>query len=264
MRYGCLKSKFDSRDYKLKPCGAINLPEEFELSFVPFAKNQKQVNSCVAHVAAEIEEYFEHKQCNKDVKLSPGFIYGTRYTYKGEGMYCTDALKTLRDKGICIQQKFPYNREVPEIITLLSNSKVTLKDTEHCKITKYFRLRSNEEIKQALYTYGPVMIAIDWYDNNYIENGILQQGYGDGGGHCLYVYGWDTKGFKFLNSWGESWGDKGKCILPYSYHIEEAWGITDNNIETENVTIYVPPRNKFIDIFYKIINLIVNIFKRTL
>jgi Papain family cysteine protease len=39
------------------------------------------------------------------------------------------------------------------------------------------------------------------------------------GGHAVLVVGYDSvkKLFKFRNSWGESWGDKGYGYLPYDY-----------------------------------------------
>lgn len=96
MFYGVKQGKIDLRDYKLKVAKSKNnvLPENFELSYVPEAKNQGNVNSCVAHVASSIEEYFEKLQCNDTSELSSGFIYGTRYEYRDQGMFLRDALKT--------------------------------------------------------------------------------------------------------------------------------------------------------------------------
>ena len=56
---GALDPKVDLRDYSYEPevaMAANELPEEFEL-WTPDVKNQGTVGSCVAHTAAEIEEY---------------------------------------------------------------------------------------------------------------------------------------------------------------------------------------------------------------
>ena len=49
------------------------------------------------------------------------------------------------------------------------------------------------------------------------------------GGHCMTVYGYDdTKAaFWVQNSWGASWGDGGRCWIPYDMweqgYIMEQW-----------------------------------------
>ena len=57
---GCLKSPIDVRDYKIAGSGKEDLPEEYEINILPRIKNQKQVNSCVAHSTSSILEYYEN------------------------------------------------------------------------------------------------------------------------------------------------------------------------------------------------------------
>ena len=59
---------------------------------------------------------------------------------------------------------------------------------------------------------------------------------------------------------GASWGNGGRFILPYEYGIEEARGIVDEANEINLEEIIVPKNNEFLDIFYKIINWIINLF----
>lgn len=260
MNFGVVKSPIDVRDYRIAGSSKESLPEEYELPYTPEVKNQKSINSCVAHVASSVEEYYEYLQCKEKVELSPGFIYGTRYIYTGEGMYVRDALQTLKDKGICTQERFPYNEEVPDIINKVKNAAIQDEETKHYKITSYYRCYSDTDIKQAIYDYGPVVISVAWYADNYTENGVLHKKGNKSGYHCLYVYGWDKTGFKFMNSWGSWWGDNGKAILPYNYGITESFGVTDLNIEDTN--IHVPKRNTFFDLIYKIINWFLNLFNK--
>lgn len=266
MMFGALLSKYDIRDYKLKVASnngdTQDLPETFTLEYQPEVKDQSNVSSCVAHVCASIEEYFEKYQCNTTIELSPGFIYGTRYDYTGEGMYLRDALKTLCEKGICTKERFPYNKEVPEIFDLLKTEDITDDDTSHYKISRYFICDSIDDIKNALYNYGPVMFSVPWYKDNKVENDTLVKGQIQNGNHAIYIYGWNQKGFLFQNSWGRNWAQEGRCILPYDYPINEAWGITDDYVYPHDVYIYEPKRNAFLDLLYRIINLIVNIFKK--
>lgn len=263
MNFGAIPSPTDVRDYYIKAGSkAEPLPDVYELPYKPDVKNQKSINSCVAHVAASIEEYFEYMQCAKQLELSPGFIYGTRYEYVGEGMYLRDALKTLQNKGICLQEKFPYNEEVPGIINRLSRTPITQEDTNHYKITSYFRCYNEQDIKQTIYNYGPVMACVEWFTDNGTVDGVLQLEGKSSGYHCIYLYGWNETGFLFQNSWGDWWGKEGRAILPYTYPITECYGITDTNIEIHGIDIVKPKRNKFLDFIYKLINWFLNLFRK--
>lgn len=266
MFYGVKQGKIDLRDYKLKVAKSKNnvLPENFELSYVPEAKNQGNVNSCVAHVASSIEEYFEKLQCNDTSELSPGFIYGTRYEYRDQGMFLRDALKTLLNKGICKKADFPYNLEVPEIIKKLNDTNII--GAEHRKITRYFKVKTIAEIKSAIYNHGPVMASVFWHSDNVFEIEVKDKNATIIGGtdntensgyHCIYIYGWNTEGFKILNSWGKKWGNKGTAVLPYSYKIEEAYGVEDNIVPSEDIKIIT--KNKLILILLNMLNKLLNI-----
>lgn len=72
MTFGCLPAKVDLRDYKMT-VGAVVLPEEFVCEdYASRIKNQKSVNSCVAHSMSTI---LEHHSKN-EYALSTNFIYG--------------------------------------------------------------------------------------------------------------------------------------------------------------------------------------------
>ena len=84
--------------------------------------------------------------------------------------------------------------------------------------------------------YGPVVMAMDWYDDIDVVNGILTTNkIGAAGGHCMVIYGWNEKGWKVQNSWGKYWGNNGCCIIPYNIKIREKWMVTDNIIDDTDI-----------------------------
>ena len=116
------------------------------------------------------------------------------------------------------------------------------------------------EIKQAILNYGPVLASIKWYDTfKTNKDGVLVGNQsGDYGYHAIMIYGWNSTGFLCQNSWGTLWGNKGRFILPYSIPVAEARSVVD----AESPDIVKPHRNTFFDIVYKIINIILNMFRK--
>jgi C1A family cysteine protease len=263
---GSLDPKIDLRDFSYEPTDIDGLPLEFDL-WCPKVKNQKDVGSCVAHAAAQIEEYFNHKEGKPHKDLSVGYIYGCRYNYKGQGMYVRDALKTLHKRGICEHYEFPYNKEVPDIIDLFTEADQLgwTTDSAHC-ITSYFAIKGKDEelinkVKRSLINNGPVMISVPWYDDFKVIDGVINSPSnmkGKSGGHCMYLYGWDERGWKIQNSWGTLWGIGGRAIYPYNYPVKEFWGVTDTYTDNIKKKDY----NKFSTFFIKIANVIINFIRK--
>lgn len=232
--FGAVASAPDIRDYKLAASTIASskaLPEEFELS-MPHIKNQGSVGSCVAHALSTIVEFFNSVNHNIDEQMSVGYIYGNRdnSSYKGEGMILRDAIAAVCGDGNVPYVKFPYNEEVPGIIDKFNSHKEGLTDlAEKSHFASYFKVATEAEIKTALSNRIPIAFSIAWHKDIKVKDGVIttsqqkQSGY-----HCMVLYGWDKRGWKIQNSWGSLWGKGGRAILPYTYNIQEAYGIIDD------------------------------------
>lgn len=266
MSFGCLFPKIDLRDYKMKACAAADLPEEYRCDeYDSRIKDQKSVSSCVAHALSTILEH----HANNDYPLSTNFIYGIQNKEMGrtnKGMYLGDACHIVHKYGDMLEQDCEGNNEVPKCHSIAEKA---LEDTEktsrayNFRIKAYFNCKGEAAIKQALYEYGPVLISIRWYKGCYVDmedKKLKYNPYSSYNLHAIVVYGWNKDGFLCQNSWGINWGKKGRFILPYDYKIEEAKGIIDEQNEINLDLIVIPKRNKFLDIIYKIINWVINLF----
>lgn len=262
---GCIPSPKDVRDYRLQVASAQEFPEEFELKTVP-VKDQKQVGSCVAHSLAEVVEYFNKIQHSSSAKMSVGYIYGNRRNsvWTGSGMITRDALKNLKEYGDVVNDLFPYNKEVPEIIDLYEKSADELfQHGTPNRISSYFRVRTEDEIKMALMNYGPVVFSIQWYNDIKVKDGVItsQLNSSDKSGyHCMIIYGWNKDGWKIQNSWG-LWGNRGRAILPYSFPLQESWGITDTILDKDD-NIIKPYNSAVLQLIAKIVNFVVRLFEK--
>ena len=266
--FGALPLQADVRDYKLnlKPTAGFQFPESFELSHPPI-KNQGSVGSCVAHAVVETAEYFHRLQVGVYEHLSTGFVYGNRRNSlnKKSGMYVREALRNMCKCGTPYYGFFWENIEVPQAIELFERRyDDILEYALPNRFSTYFRLFSDDDIKLALMNYGPVVFAMNWHDNDYVdEHGILRVDTKSKkvGGHCMMIYGWNKDGWLIQNSWGTHWGNQGCAILPYSTKKTEAWGITDEIIDGSE-EIKKPYNTTFLRWLAKVFNWIINLFRR--
>lgn len=264
--YGCMPPKVDVRDFRLaKSISDESLPVAYiPQKGLPKVKNQRSVSSCVAHTTSSILEFHDIGIGNNT--LSTNFIYGIQKQlcgHEGSGMCLRDACKIVTTYGDMLESDCSGNNEVPECWDIaeaaLSNDKCAERAANFNTKT-YFNCATVNDIKRALYNYGPVLCSIKWYDTFKCDkDGVLTGARkGDYGYHAVMIYGWNARGFLCQNSWGTNWGTKGRFILPYEIPVAEAKGLVDD-LPSD---VLVPVRGKFIDVIYKIINWMLNLFKK--
>lgn len=240
--FGAIPSPRDVRDYRgVCAVSADAFPDEFELS-MPKVKNQGQVGSCVAHSLASTIEYFNAVQGDSADEISPGFIYGNRAEndYTGVGLIVAQALNRVTKCGSVSTKVFNKHVEVPEMQEIVKSKIMELlPEAFPNRITSYFRLYDDASIKASLMQNGPVVFAMNWFEDIKVVNGVLTtEAKSSKSSHAMVIYGWNEKGWKIQNSWGVFWGTGGRAILPYSVPRFETWGIIDTYSEaTKNKKI---------------------------
>lgn len=173
-------------------------------------------------------------------------------------MRIRDALNTLLKYGNVYEGDCGGNHDYAEAMNKVS------KDVDHLKelayphrISSYFKLKSVDEVKTALVKYGVVVVSMNVYDGHKLVNDIYTyDSTKDYGTHCVFIYGWNENGWLVQNSWGYLYGGNGRFIIPFDFKFNEMWGITDSITDGVNK----PQRNNTLDLIYKLINKIVNIF----
>lgn len=256
-----LVSPYDVRDYKMVAAKGLPLPETFKLKRTA-VKDQGSVASCVAHACSSIVEYHNERQLGSSTTFSTEFIYGYRPSgyYLGEGMYLREALKTLQQVGDCPEEVLEGNHKceaaMNNVNALLGYYK---EEANPHRISSYARVSSTEEIKQALYNYGPVLASMRWYLDGELVDGVYtfkDKAYS--GNHCVLIYGWNERGWLVQNSWGDTWGNNGSFIVPFDFKWAETWSVADYIA----IDVKKPTDNLFVKIFSKFINFVVRLFKR--
>lgn len=259
---GALAPKVDKRDYKVA-APIQGFPTSFKLNNLPRVKSQGNVCSCVAHATSTILEYFNIQEQGDRRQLSTDFIYGMQgvlFDRLDKGMYLRDACKIVNKYGDCYDSTIPSNTEQPRCTKLLKEilTDEIYEEASPMRVQSYALCASESAIKHALMNYGPVLASIRWYDKYSIKNDVItmntKSNYGH---HAIVIYGWDERGWLCRNSWGASWNLNGNFVYPFSDKIREAWSFVD----ATNSDIIVPNRNKFLDFFYKLFNIIINFFR---
>ena len=176
------------------------------------------------------------------------------------GMYLRDACKIVKNYGDATEASIGGNTEQPKCTERLKE-KLTdeiYHEAKNYHVQSYARCSAINDIKHALMNYGPVLASIKWYDkykfNGKVINFDKNSNYGY---HAIMICGWDENGWICQNSWGRTWNGDGKFVYSYTEKLAEAWSFVD----AANDDIIVPKSNSWLDIIYKLINSIINLFK---
>lgn len=189
MILGCIQSKYDDRDLVYSEQNSESLPDfyDYNIFYDLNVLDQGDSSKCVPFSISVMLSAMNYSNINIDD------IYSNRPNKPEDGMEIRDALKMIKK-----QFNDPY--------------------------FQYFRLNSKLQIQSSLIANGPCILALP-VRSFYVPE--FWRGNGNYGGHAVCCVGYNKEGFIIQNSWGESFGDSGKCILPYNElnNLMEAWGV---------------------------------------
>lgn len=205
----------------------VPLPKKFKRKRLGKVLNQGPDPHCVAFAAASLKMHHEKREHGIYPSFSTSWLYHLCKQQDGipdvDGTFLRVAFQIIQEHGY------------------------RAKSGQHFKIDKYVRLHSVQQIKEAIYIYGPVAfgIMVDSGIFNVSNTGLVAEPNDDtAGGHAMLAVGFDdefpcegsTGAFLVKNSWGNTYGNKGYIWLPYSHFSHypgwDAWRTTDI-IETD-------------------------------
>ena len=194
--------------------------------FFTSIKDQGQIGACTVFSIASIFEYILKKNSQNVVDLSESFVYyNVRHENGAElqdtGSSFQDVIMSIGEKGICTESLHPYSLPLSS-----EPSEEAYLDGKKRRITKALNVNVSEnDIKSAIQEGYPVAVSLKIYDSFNSTSGFVsrptekEMESSDFGYHAMVVVGYsdETKFFIVRNSWGEKFGDKGYCYIPYSY-----------------------------------------------
>ena len=189
-------------------------------------RNQGKEGAIVGFAIAAAIEYQIRKALGEIVVISPRYIYYYAREKNGgvksdSGARLIDSISVVTTRGAVPEDAWPYR---PGEFAMLPPPSIA--NARHYKISKSTPLDNLNAIKSALASYGPVVISVTIYrgfvGEDAAKGGQIQMPEANekkmaGTALCLVGYDDARHLFKFRNSWGESWGDRGYGYLPYDY-----------------------------------------------
>lgn len=231
-KYLLKRDSYDERDHLFaRPAPKFDLPAGIDLrqGCSPIV-DQGELGSCTANaIASGLREFMELKAGQSLTRLSRLFLYYKEREMEGtvsedSGASIRDGMKVLLNTGVCPEIDWPYD------ITrfAVAPPEPAEKDAAQYLIKAYQRLVTLTDIKRSLYEGYPVVVGITVFESLESKE-VAQTGQvpmpKDGervlGGHAVLIVGYedalDNGRVVVRNSWGEGWGEKGYCYIPYKF-----------------------------------------------
>ena len=225
------------------------LPTKVSLKqYMPTIKNQGRQGSCVGWSSAYGARTILHAKATgqnpNSAAFSPAYLYNQIKLPSCQGAYINNAMKTMRSTGGLPFQEFRYdpnscNRE-PTQSELSKGQSFRIKGYDRLSMDHNKYEVNSLAVKQNLAQGAPVVIGMmvggtfmsGMYNKevwNPTSSDYRQSGFG---GHAMCVIGYDDNkaggAFEIMNSWGESWGNKGIGWVKYGdfkEFVREAYGL---------------------------------------
>jgi C1A family cysteine protease len=202
-------------------------------------RDQGNEGSVVGFAMGYAIEFQVTKALSQTVRLSPREIYNLARTAEhslttDSGAIISDAVNVVKAQGAVADAVWPYKAgeyaaQPPPAFAAATRYKVG----RAAKVAN-----TPDAIKTALAGVGPIVIGITVYQSfeaaDVAKTGMVplpKAGETLLGGHAVCIVGFDDtkKQFKFINSWGNAWGDHGYGYLPYGYianNSSDAWSLS--------------------------------------
>ncbi|MFY0631235.1 MAG: C1 family peptidase [Flavobacteriaceae bacterium] len=225
-----------------------DLPLYYDLSdSIPPVRSQGSQGSCVSwattYYLKSYQEKIEHGydyESYEDV-MSPAYVYNQTKANPNcdSGSNIANALEILKTQGVLSWQAFPYSDS--QCSNLPTEEEKQMADTN--QIEDYFIVGIPDTNTDPNYTLinliktlvsqdNPIVISLDISNIDFtyldtIDNDFVARSYSenpiDACGHAVLIVGYsdELNAFKFVNSWGTTWGNEGYAWLDYNFFLPD-------------------------------------------
>lgn len=258
---GCKRGSFDHRDALYAFQAAPHLlggPTNSDLSInIDWVYDQGHESSCVAHAITSNIRYLEKVKKDNIILPSRNFIYynarandNPPNTNADDGTEIRSGLQGVANGGygFCPESMWGYQPS-----TVFAHPPIACYNAAESNIIGPYRFVNQDRvtIQAALAGGQPVVFGIEVFksmmSDEVAESGIVPMPTANDeplGGHAIMMVGANNSSqqYKFLNSWGENWGQKGFGFLPFSF-VESSMTASDFYV-IDSVMLGIAPKGQ--------------------
>lgn len=221
----------------------LSLPIHFDLrtafpGCIPPVLDQSQLGACGPNEISNAMRYCLAKEKLQIFQPSRLYIYYFTRLFEGSdvhqdtGVSISGACGAIRKFGVCSENNWGY--DITKYTQQPPRNAIIAAHT-HIPGYQFLQVPQNlVSIKQALYSGYPVLIGLQLY-TSFESDEVAKTGKVPMpdttketllGGHCLNLISYNdtTQTFTGMNSWSDSWGDKGFFTIPYQYILDPNLG----------------------------------------
>lgn len=224
---GCQFGPASKKDYRAA-FPAANVPDRVDLrQHCTDVEQQGQIGSCTANAVVGAVEYHYKRRDGQSPDLSRMFVYYNTRQMKGAvpfdcGAQIREAMASLLAFGACREEIWPYN---PMLFAVRPPQQAYDEAVSH-EAVQYARVDGVQGAIAALAQELPVVFGASIPERLFIaaeRTGVMpdltpeERNRQMMGGHSMLLVGYENRERRFIvrNSWGEAWGDRGYCYIPY-------------------------------------------------
>ncbi len=222
----------DAKRRKIGRSAAKPLPAKVDLRPYLTEVEEQVGNSCVANACAGAYEYLAKRHLGESADVSRLFIYyNARYEdddiENDDGTSMQSAIEGLKKYGACHENLWPNDTDciteepAAEAYEHAANFKIAEAEYVETDLDLYrHTLAEGYPIAFCLNTFSSFDEATDNRGRVPLPK-KTEQVREEHGWHAMLCVGYLDKDKMFIvrNSWGNEWGDRGYCYIPYKYVI---------------------------------------------